>query len=235
MCQVEGHPVRAEVPPECGPARDPEGREALLLLPRARPLLAPLQLRPDPFPAGFHLGNRRPFARPPPVAQEAQELEGAVRLAAPGCLCGAGEQPRLLLMEPQTICGEPLAQRTQHTLRIPRLLAPYPRIVRIAIEGDLPSTMGFAHFCKPCIEHVMSKDMGENRAALTPYKVANMLVEFSTSMPRTQLRPGYGDGFLGAPLQRRQALENPTLREQGEPGGSSTTPSQQHSGGAPPL
>ena len=41
----------------------------------------------------------------------------------------------------------------------------------------------------------------------TSYKVANMLVEFSTSIPRTQLRPGYGDGFLGAPLQRRQALE----------------------------
>ena len=55
-----------------------------------------------------------------------------------------------------------------------------------------------------------------------------MLVEFSTSIPRTQLRPGYGDGFLGAPLQLRQALENPTPREQGEQRGSSTTPSQQN-------
>jgi hypothetical protein len=26
------------------------------------------------------------------------------------------------------------------------------------------------------------------------------VLEFSTSIPRTQLRPGYGDGFLGAPL-----------------------------------
>jgi hypothetical protein len=34
----------------------------------------------------------------------------------------------------------------------------------------------------------------------TPYKVANLVLEFSTSIPRTQLRPGYGDGFLGAPL-----------------------------------
>src|SRR5262245_47460540 len=69
--------------------------------------------------------------------------------------------------------------------------------------------------------------------AYTSYKVANMLVEFSTSIPRTQLRPGYGDGFLGAPLQLRQALDNPTAREQGEQRGSSPTPSQQNSGGAP--
>jgi hypothetical protein len=38
------------------------------------------------------------------------------------------------------------------------------------------------------------------RRLYTSYKVANMLVEFSTNIPRTQLRPGYGDGFLGAPL-----------------------------------
>src|SRR5215510_1571106 len=69
----------------------------------------------------------------------------------------------------------------------------------------------------------------------TSYKVANMLVEFSTSIPRTQLRPGYGDGFLGAPLQLRQALENPTPWEQGEQRGSSTTPSQQNPGGAPHI
>jgi hypothetical protein len=67
----------------------------------------------------------------------------------------------------------------------------------------------------------------------TSYKVANFLVEFSTSIPRTQLRPGYGDGFLGAPLQMRQALEAPTPREQGEQRGSSSTQTQQNSGGAP--
>jgi len=66
----------------------------------------------------------------------------------------------------------------------------------------------------------------------TSYKVANFLVEFSTSIPRTQLRPSYGDGFLGAPLQSRQLLENPAPREQGDQRGSSSTPRQQNSGGA---
>src|SRR5215510_14973756 len=88
MCQVEGHPVIADVSPYFGTERRPEGREALLILPGARPLLDPLELRPEPFPAGFYLGNRRPFARPPPVEEEAQKLEGALRLPAPGCLFG---------------------------------------------------------------------------------------------------------------------------------------------------
>jgi hypothetical protein len=73
----------------------------------------------------------------------------------------------------------------------------------------------------------------EKWANYTSYKVANMLVEFSTSIPRTQLRPGDGDGFLGVPLQMRQALENPTPREQGEQRGSSTTLNQQNPEGAP--
>ena len=44
----------------------------------------------------------------------------------------------------------------------------------------------------------------------TPYKVANLVLEFSTSIPRTQLRPGYGDGFLGAPLHGGPSGEDPT-------------------------
>jgi len=81
--------------------------------------------------------------------------------------------------------------------------------------------------------HTVQGQVHQDRRCYTSYKVANMLVEFSTSIPRTQLRPGYGDGFLGAPLQMRQALENPAPREQGEQRGSSTTPSQQNPGGAP--
>ena len=81
--------------------------------------------------------------------------------------------------------------------------------------------------------HCSEIQIPEERREYTSYKVANFLVEFSTSIPRTQLRPGYGDGFLGAPLQMRQALEDPTPREQGEQRGSSSTQTQQNSGGAP--
>ena len=60
--------------------------------------------------------------------------------------------------------------------------------------------------------------------AYTSYKVANMLVEFSTSIPRTQLRPGYGDGFLGAPLQTGCLPESPTSQPRGGRRGTSSTP-----------
>src|SRR2546421_8786665 len=42
---------------------------------------------------------------------------------------------------------------------------------------------------------LMEVDIGKNGGDYTPYKVANFLVEYSTSIPRTQLRPSYGDGF----------------------------------------
>jgi len=37
----------------------------------------------------------------------------------------------------------------------------------------------------------------------TSYKVANVPRAFSRSIPRVQLRPGYGDGLRGAPLEDR--------------------------------
>ena len=66
----------------------------------------------------------------------------------------------------------------------------------------------------------------------TSYKVANFLVEFSTSIPRTQLRPGYGDGFLGAPLQSVPPRESSSPRMQGGQRGTSRTHRQHNPGGA---
>jgi hypothetical protein len=70
------------------------------------------------------------------------------------------------------------------------------------------------------------------RYPYTSYNVANILLEFSTSIPRTPLRPSYGDGFLGAPLQLKQTLESPAPREEGDQRGSSSTYPPQNSGGA---
>jgi len=71
MCQMEGYSVVWDVPPSFGTERGPAGREAFLILSGARPLLDPVELRPETFPTGFHFGNHRPFARPAPGEQEA--------------------------------------------------------------------------------------------------------------------------------------------------------------------
>ena len=60
------------------------------------------------------------------------------------------------------------------------------------------------------------------RGHYTSYKVANILVEFSTSIPRTQLRPSYGDGFPGAPLQTGQPPERRTSQQRGGRRGTSS-------------
>src|SRR5215831_20248456 len=66
-------------------------------------------------------------------------------------------------------------------------------------------------------------EVTEHGRAYTPYKDANTLVEFSTSIPRTQLRPRYGDGFLGAPLQLGTPCDHPTPPGQGDVCGPSRT------------
>ena len=78
----------------------------------------------------------------------------------------------------------------------------------------------------------VQRHIGKDRTAYTSYKVANFLVEFSTSIPRTQLRPGYGDGFLGAPLHTVLPRDHPSPREQGGRRGTSSTHPQHNPGGA---
>ena len=51
--------------------------------------------------------------------------------------------------------------------------------------------------------------------AYTSCKVAKNVVAFSTSIPREELRPGYGAGCLGAPLTRVKPDDVPTKRKRG--------------------
>jgi hypothetical protein len=78
----------------------------------------------------------------------------------------------------------------------------------------------------------VQRHIGKDRTAYTSYKVANMVLEFSTSIPRAQLRPGYGDGFLGAPLQTDFLPEQPPSQPRGGRRGTSSTPTSPHAGDA---
>src|SRR5262249_61430189 len=71
--------------------------------------------------------------------------------------------------------------------------------------------------------HCREIQITEERREYTSYNVANILVEFSTSIPRTQLQPGYGDGFLGAPLQMGRPPERLTSQQRGGRRGTSST------------
>ena len=67
------------------------------------------------------------------------------------------------------------------------------------------------------------------RECYAPNNVANM-VEFSVSVPREELRPGYGHGFLGAPLTEK-SLDKPTQQDRGEECGKSKSRPTRRPGG----
>lgn len=69
----------------------------------------------------------------------------------------------------------------------------------------------------------MQIQVGQQGRDYTSYNVAKNIVEFSTSIPREQLRPGYGTGFLGAPLTRMKPGDVTSEREQGGHHGTSRT------------
>jgi hypothetical protein len=55
----------------------------------------------------------------------------------------------------------------------------------------------------------------QERRDYTSYNVAKLMIEFSTSIPRERLQPGYGDGFYGAPLNTVEPSHIPSARDQG--------------------
>ncbi|MBI3330155.1 MAG: hypothetical protein HYZ81_26035 [Nitrospinae bacterium] len=81
----------------------------------------------------------------------------------------------------------------------------------------------------------MPEDIGHHRADYTSYNVAKNVVEFSISIPRDQLRPGYGAGFLGAPLTVVKPDDIPTERERGGRHGTSRPETDQGAGGQRPV
>lgn len=77
--------------------------------------------------------------------------------------------------------------------------------------------------------------VGQERAQYTSYKVAKNVVEFSTSIPRAQLRPGDGAGFLGAPLHMVEPGDLPRERARGGRHGPSRPEHDQGAGTQRPV
>jgi hypothetical protein len=76
----------------------------------------------------------------------------------------------------------------------------------------------------------VQRDIGQQGGYYTSYNVAKNVVEFSMSIPRAQLRPSYGAGFLGAPLTMVKPDDIRTEREQGGRHGTSRTEHDQDAG-----
>src|SRR5262249_39940552 len=99
------------------------------------------------------------------------------------------------------------------------------RIIRKTLEGDVRIVP-----LHPPIEGIVQEEIGQQRRVYTSYNVAKNVVEFSMSIPRAELRPSYGAGFLGAPLTMVKPDDIRTEREQGGRHGTSRTEHDQDAG-----
>jgi len=49
----------------------------------------------------------------------------------------------------------------------------------------------------------MSMKIGQTEGVHASYNSAKKALEFTVAIPRAELRPRYGDGFAGAPIEQR--------------------------------
>jgi len=112
----------------------------------------------------------------------------------------------------QSSCPQP---RGQEVLSLDRRVVGRTQdrqIISVSQQGICPTKRASGCIRTPQgVHHAMERHVQQQRAAYTPYKVANPLLEFSMTIPRTQLRPSYGEGFLGAPLQLGTRRDAPML------------------------
>jgi hypothetical protein len=165
--------------------------------------------------------------RPPGSKRIAQTVEPFVWVGPAPILIFAVDNLRLLRMKRQPTLGKPLLQLLPQALCLRLRLTMTNRVIGIPFDRDVRVVP-----LPPPIERIMHEEIRQQRAPYPSYKVANMLVECSTSIPRIQRRPGDGDGVLGAPLRDGAARASPTRREQGGRGGTSRTPTPHATGGA---
>lgn len=67
-----------------------------------------------------------------------------------------------------------------------------------------------------CHSSTRSPKFGEQAGVDASYNIAKNVIEFEITIPRQRLRPNYGDGFRGAPLNTFRPDPSLSGRNQGE-------------------
>jgi len=78
--------------------------------------------------------------------------------------------------------------------------------------------------CHPYVECIMQKEVTQHGAGHAPNNVAKRRVEFFVRLSREQLRPTYGQGFRGAPLQPDTEEPHPQMIRPGGARAKATQP-----------
>jgi hypothetical protein len=205
--------------------------------PRTQELFDLLQLLAEPL--GDCLAPDRKLTRPRLTAyvRQAEKVKG-LRFALPtplapfACPAPKLDEARFVRVQFEVKPVEACPQVAQKLLGVVFVLEADDEIVTVPHDDDVTPCVPAAPLRRPEVKDIVQVQVCQEWTCYTSYKVANLPIEFSTSIPRTQLRPGYGEGFLGAPLQSVPSRERPAPQGQGDPRGTSRTHRQHNPGGA---
>ena len=139
-----------------------------------------------------------------------------------GVALTVGSNTSLLGTQLQAKCGQNLLNKSQRPFSLRFGLADDEEVVSVTNKVKTVFVQGPIH--------VIKDDVSEQGRNYASNNVANTVVEFSVSIPREELRPGYGHGFLGAPLTENSP-DRPTQQDRGEGCDKSTNRRSRRPGG----
>ena len=164
-----------------------------------------LQLARQALALRLALYDEPAVARPPAGVGEPGESEGpwtppATLPPSQGRQAAELDQSRFVLMERQAELGQPFFEVRQHPLCISHLLEAHDDVVGVAHDRNPAVCMPAAPLVDPEIKGIVQEDVGEERTDHPSHDLAKLPFDLSVRLAREQLRPAYGEGFLGAPV-----------------------------------
>ncbi len=153
----------------------------------------------------------RAVLRPPRPKRKAQEGKLNRGIVAPAIAVLAVDNPRLVRVQLQPALPQAGRESLLHLLRLPLRAAMHYPVIGIACKRarrQLPS--------QPAIQGIVQEEIKQQRPEHAANNVAKRPLEFFIRLAREQLRPTYGQGFRGAPLQTDTEESRPqTIRAGG--------------------
>jgi len=110
------------------------------------------------------------------------------------------EQTGLVLVQRQPEPGQSLLEGRHHPACVALVLEAHDEGVGVADHDHAATRLPATPSLRPEIENVVQDDVGKQRRYQPSHNVAKLPFDLSVRLPRKQFRPGYGEGFLGAPV-----------------------------------
>jgi len=135
-----------------------------------------------------------PYRLPRPE-RIAEKVERLVRKVASPVRVLAVDELRLLRVQSELASCKSSLQAAPQRLGLFGALAMTDDVVRVSLERN--AGIGPRH---PRVEDIVQEQVRQSRTYQPSHNVAKLPFDLSVRVPRKQLRPGYGEGFLGAPV-----------------------------------